>query len=157
MLITKKQFNWFWSMAGWPAIVALHGWTNAEGEEQRRLAIQRAGFPSGSLKDVDHLEGFDRLKAEMEALKNPADIDPQMRQAQMPRTRLEFAVGQLSQKLSPSNDPLAYARAISRDRFGTLDIGSLTDGQLEQLRNTLRTRERAHNKAKTHEPIQHAA
>ena len=136
MFLTPSQTDRFWRE--WNNITRTHAWDKPESEIQRKLLLNRAGFTSLTL--VDKLDGFDRVLAELAAILKPDDLEAQMRESNMPRTRLLFAVGRLSTPLSPGRSHLSYACAIARDKFGTADIESLHDGQLLDLRNTLAAR-----------------
>jgi hypothetical protein len=142
MLLTRPQTIRFWHE--WSAIVRLHAWGPVEAEIQRYALLKRAGFDS--LTQVDKLAGYDSVLAELAAISKPNDLEAQMREANMPRTRLLFAVGKLSTNLSPPNHHLAYACTIARDKFGTPDLESLADAQLLDLRNTLAARLSAHRR-----------
>jgi hypothetical protein len=148
MNLTPSQQHVFWNK--WNTIVSLAAWTRPEAEAERHALLKRAGF--ASLKDVDKLTGFDRVLAELSAIDHPDDLDAQLREVNMPRTRLIFAVGKLSADMSPSRAPHAYACAISKDKFGTADIESLTDRQLLDLRNTLAARLCVHRRRQRQNP-----
>ena len=136
MNLTPSQQHRFWSK--WNAIVSIANWTRTEAEAERHALLQRVGFSSLTL--VDKLKGFDRVLAALSAIDHPDDLDAQLRQITMPRTRLIFAVRKLSSKLSPARAPHVYACAIAKDKFGQPDVERLTDSQLLDLRNTLAAR-----------------
>ncbi len=142
MLLSKAQQSRFWRE--WSSIVRLHNWSAEEAETQRHDLLERAGFTSLTL--VDKLAGYDRVSAELAAIARPDDLDAQLRSATMPRTRLLFAIGKLSAPMSPALVHLSYACTISRDKFGTVDLESLHDAQLLDLRNTLAARLNVHRR-----------
>jgi hypothetical protein len=128
MLLTKPQVSRFFRE--WSAIVRANGWSHDDSETRRHALLQRAGF--ASLTIVDKLSGFDRVLAEIKALSQPADLDAQLRQSNMPRTRLIYSCRQKADA--------PYIAALARDRFHTDDWTSLPVESLEQLRNTLADR-----------------
>lgn len=76
MKLSARQRKQFFKR--WTAICAQARWTAAEGEDQRRALLARAGFTS--LKLVDRMRGYDLVKRELQALegiipKDAADGD----------------------------------------------------------------------------------
>lgn len=132
MLLTPPQLKRFWSkQEGWPAVVKARGWDAAEAELQRKSMLRRAGFTSLTL--VDKLTGFDRVLSELAALSRPDDLAPQLRAAEMPRTRLIYACRQLA------DEPYIVALAAS-DRFKCHDWPAMPLDTMLHLRNTLADR-----------------
>lgn len=129
MKLNKNQQDMFW--AKWRDICALTQWGHEVAETERHALLRRAGF--SSLRDVDHLEGFDRVLAQLLALEKPDSVGDQMRQQDQPKIRLKHAIG----KLSPGNN---YLKAVMRNKFGTDDWDDLSIKQLTDLRNTLAAR-----------------
>jgi len=105
----------------------------AQEAERERLTIRVFNAPVSwsTFKDPE----VDRMKAELLALLKPADANAQLRQIQMPRTRLLYAIERAA-------DP-AYTAKIVFDKFGTRDIEDLDDEQLAQIRMTLQNRGRS--------------
>lgn len=147
MHLTKPQQQRFWR--DWTAARKVQGWTKDRGwtdpqaDNERRALLARAGFES--LTEVDPGEGFDRVLAELAALTNPADIEPQLRAQEQPLVRLRYSCRELSariHKLNPSSASSAdaYMTTIMHAKFGTWDLDTLTAPQLLQLRNTLSAR-----------------
>jgi hypothetical protein len=145
MELTKAQQQRFWRE--WGAAKREQGWLPENGwsaeqiENERYALLRRAGFES--LTEVDRLAGFDRLLAELAALSRPADLEAQMREQEMPRRRLEYAINKLAKGISPgqlSGGVNPYLGAILSDRFGHCDLGRLSLEELEQVRNTLAAR-----------------
>lgn len=151
MHLTRPQQSTFWRK--WNALKRAANWTPEQSESERKALLRRAGF--SSLTQVDKLDGFDRVLAELAAITRPDDLDAQMRELNMPKTRLLFAIGKLSAHLSPPRAHLAYACQIARDKFGQTDLESLKDDQLLQLRNTLAARLSAHRHRKQSEDSGH--
>jgi hypothetical protein len=147
MKLTSPQLSRFWRE--WSAIVSAKKWHKVEAELQRYALLARAGFDS--LTQVDKQKGFDRVLAELSAIARPDDIEPQMRAAQMPRTRFYYAIIKLAREIEPSyieSAPLGsgYLGAIMRDKYGHYDIDRLPESELEHLRNTLQARLLAHRR-----------
>jgi len=150
MLLTKAQQRRFW--AGWQAACKAQGWTKANSwtglqiDNERHALLEKCGFDS--LTKVDPLAGFDRVLAELRSVSQPANLDAQLRQAKMPRTRLLYAIASLDKQISggarspsaPDYAPSPYVAAIMKDRFNTVELDRLSLEQLTQLRNTLAAR-----------------
>lgn len=138
MHLSKSQQFKFWS--DWKKACTIQGWTKPAGwspaqiENERYSLLRRAGFDS--LTEVDHLEGFDRVLAELAAIIQPNSIDAQLRQQDQPIHRLKHAIA----LLAPGNN---YLKAVMRDKFSTDDWDTLSLDQLTQLRNTLAARRSA--------------
>lgn len=94
---------------------------------RKRLHTHAFGEPI-SAKVIDHLKMFDAFKAQCLAILQPADLDGQLAQANMWRTRYKHAIRALADD--------AFWQAIAHDRFGTTDLDELSEEQLTQLRNT---------------------
>ena len=137
MLLTSPQVSRFWR--DWSACTRLHDWSKPESETQRKAMLARAGF--SSLTQVDKLAGFDHVLAEVKALSQPSDLDAQLRQENMPRTRLLYSCRQ------KADEP--YIIALARDRFHADDWTTLPLESLEQLRNTLADRAVAQHRPDT--------
>lgn len=80
---------------------------------------------------------LDRILGVFRAISQPADVDAQLRQQAMARTRALHAI---------FNHPADYVQAICLDRFGTDDLDQLDDTQAAQLAMTLAIRRRAATK-----------
>lgn len=109
--------------------------SSADKEALRRTVHLRAFGRAVSAKEIDHLKGFDAFKAVCLALLHPDDLNAQLRQSVMPRTRLVVACRDLADE--------GYIVAICKDRFGTADWTELGEDRLVQLRNTLAARKPA--------------
>jgi len=98
MLLTLPQRNRFWRE--W-SICKTHfkraGFTDAQIENERHQLLNRAGFDS--LTKVDPSSGFDRVLAELAAINSPSDLNAQLRQESMPRTRLLHAIHRLDSSI----------------------------------------------------------
>jgi hypothetical protein len=115
------------------------GATTAVAREVLRQQIHEAAFGGPkSAKEINHLKDFDAFKAACLALTQPENLHAQMRQAEMPTTRLIFAIRELA--------PEAYiiaevARKRGEDaRFRVDDWTLLDEGALTILRNHLAKR-----------------
>lgn len=137
--MTFGQKDSYFSM--WQSIVRKHGWNAAEAEEQRLLAHERALGDRRSRKDIDHLNDFTKIKAEFMALLKPGDINPQLRQLDMPHRNLRWKVmnvqtSLLAVVLPPAADAtdldrqLAaenYIATVMRDKFHTTDLKEVNE------------------------------
>lgn len=101
-------------------------------EEARQLIHQRAFGGPKSARTINHLKEFDNFIAAVKALLQPANLEAQLRQAEMPNTRLIYAIRQLA--------PEAYIIAEARRKFATEDWPSLGESDLTMLRNHLAAR-----------------
>ena len=137
MLLTKPQVCRFFRE--WSAIVSAAGWPHDRAEVERHSLLARAGFDS--LTRVDKLTGFDSVLAEIKAIRQPSSLDAQLRQENMPRTRLLYSCRQ------KADEP--YIIALARDRFHADDWTTLPLESLEQLRNTLADRAVAQHRPDT--------
>lgn len=71
MLLTEPQINAFWRL--WSRACRVNGWRdNAVAERERKAFLERCGFSSLTL--VDRLDGFTKVKNELEILIEP-DLD----------------------------------------------------------------------------------
>lgn len=138
MLLTRPQLSHFWRT--WSQLTKRHHWDPVESDAQRHALLQRAGFTSLTL--VDKLKGYDRVLQELAALQQPDNLEPQLREIQMPRTRLVYAIHELANKITstPLSGQNSYLAAVMLDKHGHLDLDRLSEQQLEQLRNTLAAR-----------------
>jgi hypothetical protein len=107
--------------------------TAAEREELRQLIHSRAFGRPISAKDIDHLKMFDALKAECLALSQPANLEAQLRQAEMPLIRLRQGI---LEKFSEDRI-LGLLRSARFKRESLEDLGDMNEKDLTDLRNTL--------------------
>lgn len=125
--MTTAQHRAYWS---WIQRVAQ---ATGEARETARQAVhlQAFGGPK-SAKTINHLRDFDDFVAACKAIVQPANLDAQMRQAEMPRTRLIYAIRQLA--------PEAYVIEEAGRKFGGVDWETLDESSLTMLRNHLAAR-----------------
>lgn len=119
-----------------------NGITMAAEKEQVRQAIhQRAFGHPVSAKEIDHLKMFDAFKAECLAMSDPANLDAQLQQAEMPLIRLRVAC------LKLADEPYIQALVQSpRFKKQSLDENDWTEAELTDLRNTLAARASSHHR-----------
>lgn len=114
------------------AAVAVGAKSKVQREELRqRIHLAAFGGPK-SAKAINHLKEFDAFKASALAVIHPSNLHLQMRQAEMPTTRLVFAIRQLA--------PEAYIIAESDRKFHTSDWTALDESALTMLRNHISAR-----------------
>jgi hypothetical protein len=123
----------------WPDACHAQGWNPQDREKRLEVLSFAVGRQLQSANDLNSTTDVDAVKRHLGSLAEnlTAIMDTATAGA---RRRLVYQIGKLSQQLSSSATPMAYAHTIARDRFGTADIDSLTDDQLTQLRNTLSNR-----------------
>lgn len=68
MIISEAQNDTFWSM--WSKVCRLNQWSKVDSEKQRKEFLKRCGF--ASLKDVDRVDGFTKVKNELTILLTPS-------------------------------------------------------------------------------------
>lgn len=117
--------------------------TTARDLERERITIKV--FGSARSWSTFNNKAVDAMKGALLAILNPGDMAAQLRQIQMPRTRLFYSIRNAA-------DP-AYIAKIAFDKFDTRDIESLDDDQLYQLSLTLNNRARKHRREKVEEPF----
>lgn len=144
MLLSKPQVTRFFR--DWKLACDRQNWTRAAGwsaeqiENERYSLLQRAGFDS--LTEVDPLAGFDRVLAELAALSQPANIEPQLRAQEQPLIRLRYACTAIAYKIGKVAPQAghSYMTRIMVDKFRKTDLNDLTEQELTDLRNTLTAR-----------------
>ncbi len=139
MLISPDQNRRFWRE--WNAIVVSKKWARPEAEKERKALIARAGFSSLTL--VDKVKGFSRVLNELAAMRD--DLGGMLRADQNDRRVLEYKIREVGRELCTSkvdSFPFSntYIGTVMRDKFGTMNVHSLTDEQLTQLLYTLTDR-----------------
>jgi hypothetical protein len=107
--------------------------STAEKEEARQLVHLRAFNRRGvSAKEIDHLKMFDAFKAACLAIIKPNDLQAQVDQANMDRTRLIHRISELA--------PEIYWRAEAKRKFGHDNLDLLSIDNLTMFRNHLSAR-----------------
>lgn len=142
----------------WPNACAATGWD----ENDRQLRLDVLGTALGrkidSANEINHLTDFDAVKSHLLAVSQPANLEAQVRIANMQKTRAQYAIRKLDKQFIRGHDKSAlspYTRKIMSNRFGHEDLSRLTPEQLEQLRNTLAARKSATRRSKpdpSHQP-----
>lgn len=142
MLLSPGQQSKFWKL--WAGACAAQGWQGEEKELRRKEVLLGLGF--ASLKEVDKLGGFDRVKAHLLTLQDRLDgaseevfpaVGEMRRHLFLIRSKLHPA---LAARVS---DPDAYIRSICRDKFGHAgpweSLAAHPDRGPEQIRQLLMT------------------
>ena len=130
LLISKPQQHLFWRE--WSKIVSSHGWAPGLAETERKAMLQRIGFTS--LTKVDPVNGFTAVLKEMAVLQE--NLTGMMHADDNPRRMMIWNIR------SKSAD--GYWQSIARDRFGTDNLDSLSDAQLQQILYTVSDRQATH-------------
>jgi hypothetical protein len=107
--------------------------TAADKEEMRKLIHTRAFGSPISAKVIDHMKMFDDLKSECLAWSQPANVDAQKRQVEMPLIRLRHGI--LEKFDSPTILGLLCSTRFKRKSLEDLD--DMNEKDLTDLRNTL--------------------
>jgi hypothetical protein len=130
--MTVDQHGAYWRMLG--QCYHAMGVTNAaEREEARQTVHFRAfGRHGVSAKEIDHMKMFDAFKAACLAIIKPDDLQAQVDQANMDRTRLIHRINELA--------PEIYWRAEAKRKFGHDDLSILSVDNLTMFRNHLSAR-----------------
>jgi hypothetical protein len=130
--MTEDQHGAYWRLISQCSRV-MGAATAAEKEEARKLIHFRAFDRHGvSAKDIDHLKMFDAFKAACLAIIKPNDLQAQVDQANMERTRLIHRINELA--------PEIYWRSEAKRKFGTDELEQLSTGDLTMFRNHLQAR-----------------
>lgn len=117
--------------------------------EQRRHEIALEACGKQSTKDFTNKD-LDKVLAAFRALSDPANLNAQLAQQEMPRRRMVYGIQDII--LGPLTEALGsgaqkYADTVAKAKFGRTDLDQLTLDQLTQLRITLESR--AKNLSKT--------
>lgn len=129
--MTVDQHNAYFYWLG--RVYEARGCANQKEREAVRQEIHQAAFGAPtSAKAINHLKMFDDFKAACLAVLDPTNLEAQIRQAEMPKTRLMKAVRDLA--------PEAYYRHEANRKFGVAELDLLDEGQLTELRNHLSAR-----------------
>jgi hypothetical protein len=147
--MTPAQVRAYWKMC--EAAAAAQGATTAKAKEEvRKLLHVRAFGRPISAKQIDRMKMFDDFKAAVLSITRPDDLAAQMRQLDMEKTRLIWAIREASAAIEgvphDSADAMRYAFRVAADKFHTHDLESRTIEQLTQLRNTLCARLSTHRR-----------
>lgn len=130
--MTVDQHGAYWRLIG-QCCRAL-GASSAEDKNEARKTIHFRAFGRHgvSAKEIDHLKMFDAFKAACLAIIKPNDLQAQVDQANMERTRLIHRINELA--------PEIYWRAEARRKFNHDDLALLSIENLIMLRNHLSAR-----------------
>jgi hypothetical protein len=135
--MTEGQVVLFWRLFG--AASRYQHWTTSEAESRRREVLMECGFRSA--KDVDHLEGFDRVKKRLEELAGRIHNEPEDAGQ---RRRVLARVGQALADLNAAGYPPHSLETILTTRFkiitGVRTIADLSASDLVNLSRTLTAR-----------------
>lgn len=125
----------------WPAAAAVLGCSPNDRERRLEEISKALGRPVDSASEIKTNKDFDDVKKHLLAISQPANLNDQVRIANMPRTRLIVGIMERRDRLGV--EPFS---TIIRERFGTVNWEDLPDWQLEQLRDTLAAR--VHSRAR---------
>jgi hypothetical protein len=130
--MSVDQHGAYWRMLG-QCYRAMGVTGTTEKEEARKLIHFRAfGRDDVSAKEIDHLKMFDAFKAACLAIIKPNDLQAQVDQANMERTRLIHRINELA--------PEIYWRAEAKRKFGHENLDVLSVANLTMFRNHLSAR-----------------
>ncbi|NOS72027.1 MAG: hypothetical protein HOP33_19130 [Verrucomicrobia bacterium] len=129
--MTVEQHNLYFRLLDQAAVASGETTQNRREDLRQRIHLAAFGGPK-SAKAINHLKDFDDFKAAVLAIIDPSNLNVQMRQAEMPTTRLVFAIRKLA--------PEAYIIAEARRKFFTEDWATLDESSLTMLRNHITKR-----------------
>jgi hypothetical protein len=131
--MTVEQVRLFWRL--WSAACRYQRWTTSESEARRHEILMECGFASA--KDIDHTDGFDRVKNRLEALAGRIHNGPDDAGR---RRRVLVRVGQAFAELNAANYPPHSVKTILVERFKVIEgIRTVADLNTEELINLSRT------------------
>jgi hypothetical protein len=129
----------------WPDACAAAGWNPNDREKRIEVLSDAVQRPLKSANDLNDTTDIDQVKAHLLAISQPDNLNAQLQQQDMPRTRLIRSIYQFG--LHPN-----YLGVILKRRFKTDRVENLSLHHLEQLRNTLAAR--LNSKAKKARAVQ---
>jgi hypothetical protein len=134
--MTKDQAALFWRL--WSAACQYQGWnalSSAERDEKRHEVLAECGFES--VKDVDSLHGFDRVKARLLELQGRVQNAPDDAGQ---RRRYVVKIGILLAELGEAGYAEHSLNTILRERFKIIHgVNTITDLETPELLNLIRT------------------
>lgn len=116
----------------WSRVCEVNGWDRSDRQLRLDFFSQALGRPIASSSQIGKLKDFDELKAACLAVIQPNNLEAQLRQAEMEKTRRIHAIKELA--------PEAYYRAEAQRKFGCDELELLNESQLTMLRNHLTKR-----------------
>jgi hypothetical protein len=145
--ITRAQSKKF-LVELWPAVCRAKSLDRNDRPARLEFIGEAIGRPVESLLEVGYLKEFDALIGACRAVSEPDNLDAQLRQLRMPRTRLiqkitEEQAACLTLYMPGTIQIIREAQAqkyivsVIKDKFATESILSLKDDQLDHLRSTL--------------------
>jgi hypothetical protein len=135
--MTPKQQYRYWFL--WGKACEARGWEKGNEGLRHAMHIQALGC-NMSHKDMDNRE-VDRVFKTLELLADPDNLDAVLFFENPDREEKKRLLWRIDRTASKR-----YIQSISADKFGTIHYEDLDRTQLEQLRNTLTNRMRAHKK-----------
>lgn len=125
-VVTVKQEAFYWRE--WRVVLQTNPAANRHDLHRRALGCDK------SHKNFTN-QDFDAVLAVFRSLSRPDDLNSQLRQQEMERTRLIYAIVKCG---FPEN----YLKKICLDRWGKWDWRNLPESQLRQFKITLQNRAR---------------
>lgn len=113
-------------------VCQVNGWDKEDRALRLEFFSKALGRKIRSSTEIGKLKDFDDLKGAALAIIHPSNLNMQMRQAEMPTTRLIYAIRQLA--------PEAYIIAEAGRKFHTGDWTTLDESDLTMLRNHITAR-----------------
>lgn len=115
----------------WPDAAEALGCGKDDRERRIDVLSEALGRRIESANDINGNKEFDKVKAALLAISQPANLKAQLRQTDQEAIRLRFSIQRHVE---------AYWRAIATDKFSHANLDDLSVDQLTQLRNTLHAR-----------------
>ncbi len=121
MKLSPKQQAHFWKL--WAEVCSVQGWMGDEKETQRKAVLAECGFRS--LKDVDQVAGFDRVKGALNRLRyrlegGTEEAFPEVAEARRHTWLIQHKlIPALAENLGGDAQAEAYVAAIILDKWGS--------------------------------------
>jgi hypothetical protein len=131
--MSEDQHSHFWNL--WSVASRYQGWTGSEPELRRREILSELGFSSA--KQIDHRDGFDRVKKRLLELCGKVANEP-VDAGQ--RRRILARIGESIAELEDAGCPSHTLNTVLRQRFKIVEgVNTMADLDTPELLNLLRT------------------
>lgn len=110
------------------------GWPKGDKPFRIQKLSEILGREISSASEIGRIKEFSKVKGDLLALAQPANLNAQKNIVDQPLIVLRFSIRLTIERAGLSD---AYWQKICRDKFGMADIDMLNETQLEHFRNTL--------------------
>jgi len=136
----------------WTAACRVAGWNRNDRDFRLAKFSEFLGRRIESTKEIGAIKEFTELKKALLAISQPANLDAQVKLANMERQNLQARIEE--EALKVGWEPILK---IARRKFGHDDLGRLDAGELGQLRSTLERWQQGLQDAPAEEPAEAVA